>query len=676
MSALSDSPSTSDVGALWIRALEKYKRLTKIDLREMPEKDWALKSILKQQEEGLLAFKNVRHNGGKVDSFRTWITSNSDIIQNIVGAAVEATESVFPPVKAIVLTINIVVGASNRVTADYDMVESFFGIMHTFLQRLALLEHAIPREPEYQEFLINVFEQLLVLSGIAHKYCKEKNGRLRKWVTKLAYQEDDNLNVAYKSLNDNLKELESANIMMTLRKVLETKTTLDSSTKLISDGIQKLGKKGDENTVRVLESITSMQSEMTSRDNQVHTMIRTGFARVNERLGERVSEQDSRATMKGKNLASKNSHALQFLVDQIGGKATGKLKAKRSDLEHSYVKGTCLWVEEEAGFSKFKQGKVRFLWIVGKAGMGKSTICDHLQRSFSSGRLQFESGAVVTTSFIFDESFRDLRDCKSMMNLCALEAAGIDPEYRQALMNEKETMISERQDGNVDVETYWEKLFTSKFTTLRPVRDKKLVLILDGVDQMVQEEQNKLLNCLCKTVNGDCRIQIILTSHARPVTMPKEIGASISWIDITSKAIADDLLRVAKAKANDSSLARLSKLRQKFRKRVARDLSQRADNFLYLEQMFRRFNALGREHLIAKELADLPDDTQTLYATILKECEKNRSRVELRLLRDLFTWIAYSRDTLTLGASKSLLDLLSQTHGISVEEELDGRLSR
>lgn len=90
----------------------------------------------------------------------------------------------------------------------------------------------------------------------------------------------------------------------------------------------------------------------------------------------------------------------------------------------------------------------------------------------------------------------------------------------------------------------------------------------------------------------------------------------------------------------------------------------------------RRLNSLGREGLILKELENLPSDIESLYETILADCAKNRSPDERELLRSLFAWLAYAKSNLTVGEANILIDIITTELSMSIEEELDGRLSR
>lgn len=90
----------------------------------------------------------------------------------------------------------------------------------------------------------------------------------------------------------------------------------------------------------------------------------------------------------------------------------------------------------------------------------------------------------------------------------------------------------------------------------------------------------------------------------------------------------------------------------------------------------RRLNAIGREGLILKELKSLPENTTAIYHTLLEECQRNRTTEDRELLRSLLAWLAYTRSKFTVAEANLLIGIMQKENAISIEEELDGRLSR
>lgn len=83
--------------------------------------------------------------------------------------------------------------------------------MNSFFERLSLLEGKLPRLPEFQKFIVQVFSSMLCVSAIARSYCFK--GRFMKWAKALVDGTDEELQAALDNLKENVRRLESAMLM-------------------------------------------------------------------------------------------------------------------------------------------------------------------------------------------------------------------------------------------------------------------------------------------------------------------------------------------------------------------------------------------------------------------------------------------------------------------------------
>lgn len=90
----------------------------------------------------------------------------------------------------------------------------------------------------------------------------------------------------------------------------------------------------------------------------------------------------------------------------------------------------------------------------------------------------------------------------------------------------------------------------------------------------------------------------------------------------------------------------------------------------------RRLNALSRETLVVKELDNLAENTEAIYRQLLEDCQKNRTGEDRKILRGLFAWLAYTKDRFTIADADMLIGIMQNENSLSIEEELEGRLSR
>lgn len=98
---------------------------------------------------------------------------------------------------------------------------------------------------------------------------------------------------------------------------------------------------------------------------------------------------------------------------------------------------------------------------------------------------------------------------------------------------------------------------------------------------------------------------------------------------------------------------------------------------LFVEHMLRRYNIIGREGAVLKDMANFcPTDLSSLYDLMLLECQGRRSTEQYQTLKKLFAWLAFSRRPLTLNEASGLVNLTGQDSSFSIEEELEGKSAR
>ena len=95
-----------------------------------------------------------------------------------------------------------------------------------------------------------------------------------------------------------------------------------------------------------------------------------------------------------------------------------------------------------------------------------------------------------------------------------------------------------------------------------------------------------------------------------------------------------------------------------------------------MDHVLPRLDQLGRETLIVKELAKIPNGITPLYDSLLADCQSYRSVEQLNALKTLFAFASYSLEPLKLGEALCMLALIPGGSTLSLEEEIDTRCSR
>jgi hypothetical protein len=526
------------------------------------------------QQRQLENFTVFRHNKGKLDKFRTLISSNADIIQGVAKHVADAVSAAFPPSSAILTAFTFVMTASKHVSDDYDMIEGFFSIMQSFLQRLSLLEDKIPPQRAFQAFLVNVFSSLLKLSAIARAYCAK--GRFSKWAKALVDGKDPDLNAAYGTLNGNLQELESAIIMQTLRTTIE----ISEDTRATNQGVKaiqgQLGgiaamsmqslETGQQTFAVTLRTETRVQelldhSLTSASSNNEMLRLQNTIAR---KLNKMQSKDNKDKQRKMKSGASGPVNFERLRMDYLKNEAEGGIVERMADMELSCVAGLFDWIQADSAFENIINEEENFLSVSAPSGMGKSTLSFRMYRHLEE-RYSFESTTCVAW-FPFDEEHPEMRSVSNMLKCCSIQIAKADTRYCTDTLG-----ILQRDDEALEtVEDTWAHLFASRYTK---DSDRRLILILDGIDQTTEEDFLSLIKLLGRIKSQESPIQVIFTCD--PDKKQDSSLLEAKCIDLTRDKVLRDMRKFIWSRTK--TLSRLRKLRIDVRKAIRKKVMQKAD---------------------------------------------------------------------------------------------------
>ncbi len=90
-------PITTNVGAIWKAAIERYEKITMVKIDSLGKTN-SVKEILEEIHARETKFKAHRHNGSKLDEFRSRVSKSLGLIEtlsNIASAAVSTVREQF-----------------------------------------------------------------------------------------------------------------------------------------------------------------------------------------------------------------------------------------------------------------------------------------------------------------------------------------------------------------------------------------------------------------------------------------------------------------------------------------------------------------------------------------------------------------------------------------------------
>lgn len=157
-----------------------------------------------------------------------------------------------------------------------------------------------------------------------------------------------------------------------------------------------------------------------------------------------------------------------------------------------------------------------------------------------------------------------MRSVLNMIKCCATRAANHSEQYCG------EALAALAGDEDIDMETAFTKLIEERFPK---TSSERLILILDGIDEVEDDEAPKLLEYLDRIKTRDCNIQIIFTSG--PEMEEKLAGLDAKLVTLNREKIAKDMRRFAWSRTK--TLSRLRKLRAPLRKVILNKVSNKAD---------------------------------------------------------------------------------------------------
>lgn len=565
----------TDIALLWEEALDKYNGLAKVDIRALLANKKSVSSIVMEQQHQLESFGAYRHDKGKLDKLRSFISSNADIIQGAATQVASAASAAFPPSSAILTAFTCVMTASKHVSEDYDMIESFFDVMHSFILRLSLLENKIPAQLAFQKHLIFVFSSLLSLTGLARSYCLK--GRFTKWAKALVEGKDPELQGAYAALHENLRRLESAVMLQTLRTTIEVKEEAMSA----NQGIKALQVQSKElqfslNINTAITEKTLSVSVETNSDVKHLVQLGHGAAEGNQELLRRsesiartlntmkkMQSQDREA--KDRNLRSAVAKPANFerLRKELACSAEPRMLARQHELDLASVDGIFDWIESDENFTDFNDDCSSFLQVLGASGMGKSTMAFKMSRLLKDK--YFHDPTTCVVSFYFDVEHDEMKSVVNMIRWCAIKAAEKDATYC-----EKALIELRQNDGFLQDDMVWERLIRTKYGK---DSDRRLILILDGIDENEEEEFAKLLKCFHEVKTLGLNVQIVFTSDTSKE--PELSSLEPKRIDLVKSKVGRDMQRLVWYRTRTQP--RLQKLRVGLRKMIIRKITKQAD---------------------------------------------------------------------------------------------------
>ncbi|KAG9388103.1 Goodbye multi-domain protein [Pyrenophora tritici-repentis] len=162
---------STDVGEIWSATVVRYEATTGVRIQSLVGPK-SVDEILIDFKDKENIFAGRRHDGSRVDKFRSLVRKSLGPIEMWGKVITNATKNIFPASEAIFAAVQYLISTAKAVSADFDRLEEFFEELSSYLTRLKVWESEIPQITELEEVMTEVFTSVLVLCGICTKYVR------------------------------------------------------------------------------------------------------------------------------------------------------------------------------------------------------------------------------------------------------------------------------------------------------------------------------------------------------------------------------------------------------------------------------------------------------------------------------------------------------------------------
>ncbi|KLJ13644.1 hypothetical protein EMPG_11426 [Blastomyces silverae] len=621
----------SDVSLLWQQALARYRESTGKDLQKVP-RFTSVENILKDAELQQTTFNRFRHDGELIDRLRSSVARNVNYLGSL-RFLVDGAALAYPPTVAISSAMFHFLQVTKDVSSDYDQIVDLFDSMRSFLERLSIIEGKLPSIPAYTSHVMRVFSALLSVWKWAKAFREGGN--------------DENLQSAKYTMKESLAQLESASLTV----ILATTQDLKQDTKVVVNQTERI----DSRTERIEVSILAQQEEF-------HDMS-ANFKKLLKNQQKEARKMQLHDSGKAADAASRKHAAFNSVKLHFENSIDPAWQAR--DIEYSFVRGSARWVLDEEAYQSWREGTANpYLWISGDTGLGKTSVAFLLSKELADVFASEPKTSVA--AFYFQDDQAEFTSVSNALSSIIIQIAGGNSGYCQQASSE----IGKHEGVDTDDWTdLWERFFQSKFGSGSTYR---LFLIIDGLDQITADDRSKFLELLARIQKQSLNIHVLLTSRV-------DIQSSPSFLEPLKIIITKEKLRTDMTLLVEDRLRRFQNLYtfgRRTKKKILSKILEKADSMLYVDHMLRRYNSIGREGAVLKDLeTSFPDSLQSAYNILLTEVQQRRTSEHLQIFKQLLLWLAFAKRLLTVGEAEGLATLLDQDRSYSVIEEVEGKSS-
>ncbi|CCF38622.1 NACHT and TPR domain-containing protein [Colletotrichum higginsianum] len=605
--------------AILADAQKQYASSTGLDLKDYMNPPMRttedLLNVINRQNEQFQSFREKRQT-----LFQVLSTACKPL--EVVGEALAgASEEIFPPGQTIFAAVMYLINAAKDVSACYDSIIDLFDQMQDFTVRLKFyVSQKLSAElyDKVVKILVTIFEIFVLATHEVRK------GRLKSYFKRLLGSES--------KVPDAMKKLAS-----------------------LTEGEERLV---------IAETSAGVKRSLSNQERLLEMMSRVDVNVQTLRTETRVPQTREQA------LSSNRDKLKGILQPSVYPEDT------YSALNRTRTQGTCDWIFDDPSLKDWLAGNVRFLWISGNPGTGKSYITSRLV-SWGQDLLNKQETNNMMGYFFFRQNNPESRSMTQALRDIAYQISEQDVFYGKQLVSEVST-----GDEIKTVSSAFRKLLVEPCV---PDKWKRFIYVLmDGLDEADLREVKEflsLLDDLNQQPGQGTRVQVALIGRT---TLTDDVmdhlgndstgGQQLRTLHVTPDRNSSDIVSYIVEGVNSARILRGST--DDFKQSIIETMTKQVDGlFILAKFMLAELNRIRHPRRIVESLQSYPQEINGMLKKAVLGFSSSITQEEADDLNEILRWVSVAEMGLTLEQIESVLTLKMGDAPFQLEESLRGQFS-
>ncbi|KAI1429139.1 hypothetical protein F5Y12DRAFT_728265 [Xylaria sp. FL1777] len=611
-----------DLGPFWAEAKRAYELECEhaIDLGSDTREPRTVDQLLELIESRGSNFGSFREKHNRLWSKLQRFAEPVVAVGEVTGEAFGSIDGIGGPVSSVLKGITHLVKAAEHVTSAYDWIETVFGELQNFSDRLRSHTRTTITSA-MRRIIIAILAFILRIIGRSELLIKR--GRVREYLRVAFIGKDQKT----KELLDELNKVIANEGRLTLALTHEkTEQARDLAAKSVEVGQQASGKIDNvHEDVRMLQNLTK-ESAMA----------------IQEIKGQQIDQ-----------------HLLENMHHILKTTAVTQTDDWYSRFKRNLLEGSGAWLLKEEFFDLWMQHQAPILWVFGGPGAGKTMLSTWLITILNK---QFEAKSEMGLGthigyFFVKENVEDLRDPNILFKTMAWQIQQTDSVFRRHA-----AAVCEFNRKTAGAEETWENVFLDFYQGFQG-QDRRAILIIDGLDEAEIHVQRRILRLMKDYVSRiragqPARIQFAIFGRLtlRPELERIQLDREEKIIEVSSVKNHEDMENYITNRVKNLTIVRMMRNRKpdgpKEAKKFARGVRQKvldgaAGVFLWAQLLLDQMEGKD-DRQINQVLANPPENLYDMIYSVFNRISQDEE-VDKPTVNRLLAWVAFAKRPLSFG---------------------------